>query len=126
MSLRSITTNQQVGALVPGGGTATSSLTHLKRLPINHLKIDRIFVADMHVDQSDAANVGAVIKLGHSLDKHVAAEGVENETQTEILRALERYQMQGYLIARPMHPNRVPEFLNSLDVDQLRVECSAA
>lgn len=83
-------------------GTGYSSLSYLQRFPLDILKVDRMFVAEL--DQGAGGNeiVSAVIKLAHALGLLVVAEGVETEQQFEILRTLECDFAQGYLFSRPV------------------------
>jgi diguanylate cyclase (GGDEF)-like protein/PAS domain S-box-containing protein len=83
-------------------GTGYSCLSSLKTLPIDRLKIDRVFVRDVPYDQNDVAIVEAIIAMAHKLDLRVVAEGVETAAQEEFLRARGCDAAQGYLYARPM------------------------
>ena len=86
-------------------GTGYSSLSYLKQLPVNNLKIDKSFIADIDALQmrrsADAAIIKSVIALGRSMDFHIIAEGIETEPQRQFLRALGCHEAQGYLFARP-------------------------
>jgi diguanylate cyclase (GGDEF)-like protein len=83
-------------------GTGYSSLTYLKGLPIHEVKIDKGFVRGLSSDPADRAVVRAVVDIAHTLGMRVVAEGVEQEDQQGILRALGVDEVQGYLHARPM------------------------
>lgn len=82
-------------------GTGHSSLSRLKRLPADALKIDRSFVAGLGEDPADAVIVSAVIKLGRDLGMSVTAEGIETYGQVVGLRALGCDLGQGYYFAKP-------------------------
>jgi len=97
-------------------GTGYASLTHLKRFPVDHIKIDHSFVADLEHDGDDAAIVAAVIGLGHSLGLHVTAEGVETEGQALRLREMGCHSAQGYFYAKPMPAAQMTELLASWPV----------
>jgi diguanylate cyclase (GGDEF)-like protein len=83
-------------------GTGYSSLNHLKRLPIDLLKIDQSFVRELTIGSDDAAIVKAIISLAHNLQLSVIAEGVETEEQLEYLQRNGCDQIQGYYISRPV------------------------
>jgi diguanylate cyclase (GGDEF)-like protein/PAS domain S-box-containing protein len=92
-------------------GTGYASLTHLKRFPVDELKIDRSFIRNLESDQGDAAIVAAVVSLARSLGLKVVAEGVETQGQVAKLRSSGCHFGQGYLFAKPMTASRVPWFL---------------
>ncbi len=83
-------------------GTGFSSLSYLKRLPVDKLKIDQSFVKDLTTDPGDAAIVTSMITLAHNLDLTVIAEGVESPEQIGFLRAERCDEIQGYYISKPM------------------------
>ena len=82
-------------------GTGYSSLAYLKRFPVDKVKIDRTFVADVPDDQEQGAIISAIVALAHALDIEVIGEGVESEAQREYLRRCGCDYIQGYLIGRP-------------------------
>jgi EAL domain-containing protein (putative c-di-GMP-specific phosphodiesterase class I) len=83
-------------------GTGLSSLSYLSKLPVDTLKIDRSFVVDMTAAPKRLALVSSIIKLAHSLQLKVVAEGVETEEQSRLLRVLGCDEMQGYLFSKPV------------------------
>ena len=83
-------------------GTGHSSLSYLKRFPIDTLKIDQSFVHDINTDPDTAAIVTAIIAMAHSLRLKVVAEGVEFSEQANFLRRHGCDQMQGFLIKPPV------------------------
>jgi EAL domain-containing protein (putative c-di-GMP-specific phosphodiesterase class I) len=78
-------------------GTGYSSLSYLRRLPIDSVKIDQSFLAELEKDTSTLPLVRAIVSVAHSLGLTVVAEGVENESQLAALRAVGCDRMQGYL-----------------------------
>ncbi|WP_394424332.1 putative bifunctional diguanylate cyclase/phosphodiesterase [Vreelandella stevensii] len=83
-------------------GTGFSSLSYLRHLPIDKIKIDRSFIVNIDHHRKDAAVVQGIIALAHHLDLTVVAEGIETEAQHQQLLALGCDVLQGYLFARPM------------------------
>ncbi|MGH7300066.1 MAG: putative bifunctional diguanylate cyclase/phosphodiesterase, partial [Candidatus Rokuibacteriota bacterium] len=98
-------------------GTGYASLSYLKRLPVDCLKIDRSLVKGVGYETEDAAIVRAVAGLARSLGITVTAEGVETHEQLVQLRAVGCDQGQGYFFARPVSADRVPDLLASLAAD---------
>jgi diguanylate cyclase (GGDEF)-like protein len=98
-------------------GTGYASLSYLKRLPVDCLKIDRSLVKGVGIDTEDTAIIRAVVTLAKSLGITVTAEGVETGEQLSQLRAVGCDQGQGYYFARPVSADRLPELLSSLDAD---------
>ncbi len=94
-------------------GTGYSSLSYLKRFPINTLKIDQSFVADLH-SPDGAAIVDAIIALAKTLNLRVIAEGVEDEYQLSYLVAKQCDLLQGFYFARPLYPEDVPDMLRQV------------
>ncbi|MBC7482130.1 MAG: EAL domain-containing protein [Rhizobacter sp.] len=83
-------------------GTGHSSLSYLRKLPAQELKIDRSFVLDLETSEDARKVASAVINLAKALNLKVVAEGVETEGQNRILREFGCDQLQGYLFAKPM------------------------
>jgi EAL domain-containing protein (putative c-di-GMP-specific phosphodiesterase class I) len=83
-------------------GTGFSSLSYLKQLPIDKLKIDRTFIKDIPDNKDDVAITQAIIALGQNLGLDIIAEGVETEDQQNLLKIMGCQEVQGYLYGRPM------------------------
>lgn len=94
-------------------GTGFSSLTHLRQLPVNLIKIDQSFVRDMLSDQDDMAIVESVIYMANRFKRQMLAEGVETLEHAKALMALGCELAQGYGIARPMPAEALPAWLTS-------------
>ena len=83
-------------------GTGQSSLSHIRKFPIDIVKIDRDFVRGLPDNKADEALVSAIIAMSHGLGKKVVAEGVETEAQLAFLRGLACDSIQGFLYSRPV------------------------
>ncbi len=88
-------------------GTGYSSLAHLKQLPVDEIKIDKSFVADMEKNENDAVIVRSTINLAHNLGLKVVAEGVETKAAWNTLSELGCDHSQGYYLSRPLPPERL-------------------
>ncbi|MEM6545213.1 MAG: EAL domain-containing protein, partial [Pseudomonadota bacterium] len=89
-------------------GTGYSSLSYLRRFPINTLKIDQSFIADM-MNADGAAIVDAIIALSKALNMRSIAEGIETEEQLGYLAARGCDLLQGFYFAKPLFPEEIPE-----------------
>ena len=83
-------------------GTGYSSLSYLKRYPVDRIKIDRSFVAQLSTAGASDAIVQAMVTLAHALDIEVTAEGVETEAQFRALVGMGCNTFQGYLFSAPL------------------------
>jgi EAL domain-containing protein (putative c-di-GMP-specific phosphodiesterase class I) len=92
-------------------GTGFSSLSYLKRFPLDVLKIDRAFINDITSDPDAAAITLATIEMAHTLKLHVIAEGVETPAQLAFLHEHGCDTYQGYLYSRPVPPEEIPAML---------------
>lgn len=100
-------------------GTAYSSLSWLRRLPIDQVKIDRSYVSGIESEPRDLAIVKSVVELAKAFERDVVAEGVENAGQLAVLKSLGVDHAQGFHFAKPMPMAR-------LDVTRLRAMVGAA
>ena len=99
--------NMGVRVAIDDFGTGHSSLNHLKRFPIDCLKIDRSFINDVTLNPEDSAIVQAIIAMAHSLKLHVVAEGVETIEQLRFLESQDCDLVQGYLVSRPLSAEQI-------------------
>ncbi|MDA9554085.1 EAL domain-containing protein [Emcibacteraceae bacterium] len=94
-------------------GTGYSSLSYLRRLPVDKLKIDQSFIRDMDQDKSAHSLVEAIIRLGHSFNFNVIAEGVETEDQLKKLATMRCDQAQGFYIKRADTADEITKWIKS-------------
>jgi diguanylate cyclase (GGDEF)-like protein len=92
-------------------GTGYASLSYLKRLPADELKIDRAFVQHLATDRADQAIVQSTVNLAHNLGMHVVAEGVEDQATWNLLDALGCNIVQGYYLSRPVPAQNLEHWL---------------
>jgi diguanylate cyclase (GGDEF)-like protein len=103
-------------------GTGHSNLAQLKRMPIDALKIDKSFIDDVLSDSDDAEIANAIIRLSHALNLRVVAEGVETPEQVAFLKEQGCDEIQGYVVAKPLPPDKVSElFAQTFSFDRVLV-----
>jgi EAL domain-containing protein (putative c-di-GMP-specific phosphodiesterase class I) len=93
---------QGVRIAIDDFGTGYSSLAYLRRIPVDTIKIDRSFIANIDRSEQDETIVTAIIAMAHALDLDVTAEGVERREQLDTLERLGCDAVQGYYLARPL------------------------
>ncbi|WP_165987111.1 EAL domain-containing protein [Caballeronia sp. SBC1] len=127
-----VTTLSELAALgisiaIDDFGTGYSSLSYLKRFPVDRLKIDRSFVADIGTSGGNETITSAIIALAHSLELQVIAEGVETAVQLDFLIARNCDEMQGFFFSPPLPASEIPALLlNSRTSRRLGVRESAS
>lgn len=94
-------------------GTGFSSLSYLKKFPIDSVKIDRSFVQGVPDDIDDCAISSAIISMAKQMRHRVVAEGVENNEQFNFLRKMGCDEIQGYLFARPLDVEKFTDALRN-------------
>ncbi|MHB1075058.1 putative bifunctional diguanylate cyclase/phosphodiesterase [Thiobacillus sp.] len=101
-----------VAVAIDDFGTGYSSLAHLKRFPLDILKIDRYFVKDIPHAPVNEALISSILALCRGLKLGTVAEGVENREQLEVLRTLGCQVVQGYFISRPVPAGEIAALLD--------------
>jgi EAL domain-containing protein (putative c-di-GMP-specific phosphodiesterase class I) len=94
-------------------GTGYAMMQHLVNIPATELKIDKVFVQNMHTNSSDRVMVEKTIEIGHELGMTVTAEGVETEMQLEFLRQKGCDRAQGFLFSRALPPGELTAWLGT-------------
>ncbi len=97
-------------------GCGYSSLSHLRRLPLDTIKIDRSFITDVATDPDNAEIVKAIVSMGHALRRRVVAEGVETVQQLAALRRIGCDEIQGYLYSPPVPGDELLTLLANAEV----------
>ena len=100
-----------ISIVIDDFGTGYSSLSYLKQLPVDKIKIDKIFIDDITNNEEDAAITKAIIAMAKSLKLKVLAEGVEKVEQLQYLKAAGCDEMQGYYFSRPVVKEACEEML---------------
>jgi diguanylate cyclase (GGDEF)-like protein/PAS domain S-box-containing protein len=103
-----------VRVIIDNFGTGYASLSYLKNLPVDGLKIDHAFVKNLPADRGNAAIVQAITTLAAKLGLQAMAEGVETAAEMKALRSFDCDQMQGALISEPLPFAQLQEFMESL------------
>ncbi|MBR9971424.1 putative bifunctional diguanylate cyclase/phosphodiesterase [Magnetospirillum sulfuroxidans] len=102
-----------IGLAMDDFGTGTSSLSVIRRFPIDSIKIDRAFIADIATDASCLEITRAIISMGHALGRRIIAEGVETTDQVVVLRQLGCDEIQGYVLAPPVPADQLAALLTT-------------
>jgi len=102
-----------VGLAIDDFGKGHSSLSYLKQIPANEIKIDKRFIDSIATDHADQQIVKAVIELSHALDMRVVAEGVDSRESYNVITELGCDFAQGFFFARPMRSDLVVEWVSS-------------
>jgi EAL domain-containing protein (putative c-di-GMP-specific phosphodiesterase class I) len=102
-----------IGLAMDDFGTGTSSLSVIRRFPIDSIKIDRTFIADIATDDSCLEITRAIISMGHALGRRIIAEGVETTDQISVLRQLGCDEIQGYVLAPPVPADQLATLLTT-------------
>jgi len=107
-----------VGIHIDDFGTGFSSLSYLAKLPVQTLKIDQDFVAQLSDSEANSRVIEAIVALGKAMKLEVIAEGVETEQQYAIVRRLGCDLVQGYFIARPMPADQLLTWIEGYEDTQ--------
>jgi diguanylate cyclase (GGDEF)-like protein len=102
-----------IGLSIDDFGTGHSSLAYLQQLPVTELKIDRSFVINIDQLQSTQRLVKTIIEMGHGLNLHVIAEGIETQAERDTLIDLGCDAMQGYFASKPLYGAALQNWLET-------------
>jgi diguanylate cyclase (GGDEF)-like protein len=109
--------SQGVQVSIDDYGTGFSSLTYLRNLPVQELKIDRTLIGNIAADARSRMIVASTIQLAHALDMRIVAEGVENAADLRALGAMGIDLVQGYHLARPMPASQVIDWVRDWELN---------
>ena len=108
-------------------GTGYASLSHLSSMPLNGLKIDRSFVAQMSDDPNQLGIISAVLSMANTMGLRVVCEGVETSLEMDSIARMGDCSIQGYYIAKPMSFTDTTEWIrNGRNLDIFRAELNQA
>jgi EAL domain-containing protein (putative c-di-GMP-specific phosphodiesterase class I) len=88
-------------------------MAYLKKLPVTHLKVDQSFVRDIPGDSEDVEITRAIIAMAKAINLKVIAEGIENQSQLELLRNIQCDYGQGFLLSLPMKAEEIESLLKN-------------
>ncbi len=112
------------GFAIDDFGTGYSSLAYLQRLPVEQIKIDRSFIAQLTADSGSAAIVRATIELARSLTLDLVAEGVEDEATWNLLGQMGCFAAQGYFLSRPLPVPELDRWLRDWPTKSVRLKAA--
>ncbi|WP_163832555.1 two-component system response regulator [Spartinivicinus ruber] len=107
-------------------GTGFSSITHLKNLPFDKIKIDKSLISHLDTDGKNFALTDAIIAMARHLDLTVIAEGVERREELDLLVKIGCDEVQGYYLSRPIAPASMQELLGNMSTGQSNFKSSSA
>jgi len=113
-----------IGLAIDDFGKGYSSLTYLKDIPANEVKVDRRFVSTISTDAKDRHIVKAIVDLASAFGMQVVAEGVDSDESLRIVRKLGCQLAQGFFIARPMRSDLLLSWITSYSPDTFRLDMS--
>jgi diguanylate cyclase len=102
-------------------GTGYSSLSHLHRFPLDEIKIDRLFIENLHANRHDAIIVSSLVSIARGLGLELVAEGVERPEALRMLWEMGCRGFQGFLFSRPLPADRFLDFCDTIKADGMRM-----
>ncbi|MFA5421661.1 MAG: EAL domain-containing protein [Bacilli bacterium] len=101
-------------------GTGFSSLSYIKRIPFDVIKIDRAFLSDLEIDYKSRGLVKEIIKLAHVLETYVIIEGVQEYEQIKLLQSMDADCIQGFYYSEPLRPEDYLRFISDNKYEKTR------